>query len=72
MPAEAGSSVAATFKEFEAAAGSMGDAAQRLASGAIQREYRDHRLEWMIRSGGLDVVLEGIKNGNIRFSNELS
>jgi hypothetical protein len=26
----------------------------------------------MIRSGGLDVVLEGIKNNNIRFSNELS
>ena len=23
----------------------------------FKREYRDHRLEWMIRSGGLDVVL---------------
>jgi hypothetical protein len=38
----------------------------------FKREYRDHRLEWMIRSGGLDVVLEGLKNNNIRFSNELS
>jgi len=38
----------------------------------FKREYRDHRLEWMIRSGGLDVVLEGINTGTIRFSNELS
>jgi len=38
----------------------------------FKREYRDHRLEWMIRSGGLDVVLEGIKTDTIRFSNELS
>jgi glutathione S-transferase/RNA polymerase-associated protein len=36
----------------------------------FKREYRDHRLEWMIRSGGLDVVLEGIESGTIRFSNE--
>jgi len=41
-------------------------------SGMFKREYRDHRLEWMIRSGGIDVVLEGLKNNNIRFSNELS
>ena len=38
----------------------------------FKREYRDHRLEWMIRSGGLDVVLEGIKSETIRFSNEFS
>jgi glutathione S-transferase len=38
----------------------------------FKREYRDHRLEWMIRSGGLDVVLDGIKTDTIRFSNELS
>lgn len=38
----------------------------------FKREYRDHRLEWMIRSGGLDVVLEGIRSGTIRFSNEFS
>jgi glutathione S-transferase/RNA polymerase-associated protein len=36
----------------------------------FKREYRDHRLEWMIRSGGLDVVLEGIQADNIRFSHE--
>jgi glutathione S-transferase/RNA polymerase-associated protein len=36
----------------------------------FKREYRDHRLEWMIRSGGLEVVLEGIKSDTIRFSHE--
>lgn len=39
-------------------------------SGLFKREYRDHRLEWMIRSGGIDVVLEGMKNNTIRFSHE--
>jgi len=61
-------SVATTFKEFEAAAGSMGDGAQRLASGAIRREYRDHRLEWMMKSGGLQIVLDGLAKNNIRFT----
>ncbi len=36
-------------------------------SGLFKREYRDHRLEWMIRSGGIDVVLEGLRNDNIGF-----
>jgi glutathione S-transferase/RNA polymerase-associated protein len=42
-----------------------------VASGSWKREYRDHRLEWMLRSGGTDVVLEGMARGNIRFSIEL-
>ena len=61
-------SVAATFKEFEAAAGGMGDAPGRLASGAIRREYRDHRLEWMMKSGGVQIVLDGLAKNNIRFT----
>ncbi|MCA0246849.1 MAG: glutathione S-transferase family protein [Proteobacteria bacterium] len=61
-------SVAATFKEFEAATLGMGSAAERLASGAIRREYRDHRLEWMMKSGGLQVVLDGLAGNNIRFT----
>ncbi|HJQ61102.1 MAG TPA: glutathione S-transferase family protein, partial [Vineibacter sp.] len=36
-------SVAATFAEFDAAAAGMASAAERLASGTIKREYRDHR-----------------------------
>jgi len=39
-------------------------------SGQFVREYRDHRLEWMLRSGGVDVVLDGIRHKNIRFSHE--
>jgi len=61
-------SVAATFKEFEAATQGMGNAAERLASGAIRREYRDHRLEWMMKSGGMQVVLDGLARNNIRFT----
>jgi len=62
-------------KSAKAAADSlvgMTQVAGAVQSGLFKREYRDHRLEWMIRSGGLDVVLEGLKNNNIRFSNELS
>jgi glutathione S-transferase len=44
---------------------------QLVASGQFRREYRDHRLEWMVRSGGLDIVLDGMQQGNIRFSHEL-
>ena len=40
-------------------------------SGQFVREYRDHRLEWMLRSGGVDIVLEGMQRQNIRFSHEL-
>lgn len=38
-----------------------------VASGAFKREYRDHRLEWMIKSGGFSVVEEGLAKDNIRF-----
>jgi glutathione S-transferase len=43
-----------------------------LKSGLFKREYRDHRLEWMMRSGGVQIVLDGMQNNNIRFSNEPS
>jgi glutathione S-transferase/RNA polymerase-associated protein len=43
-----------------------------LASGQFKRQYRDHRLEWMIRSGGVEVVIEGMRKGTIRFSEEIS
>jgi len=38
-----------------------------IASG-FKREYRDHRLEWMVRAGGLRVVEEGMAAGNLRFA----
>ena len=34
----------------------------------FRRQYRDHRLEWMLKSGGVDVVLRGLKADTIRFS----
>jgi glutathione S-transferase len=43
---------------------------QEIAAGRAKREYRDHRLDWMLRSGGLEVVLRGIEADNIRFSCE--
>ncbi len=60
--------VCATFAEFEAAAADMSNAAARLRSGAIRREYRDHRLEWMMKSGGAQIVLDGMAKGDIRFT----
>jgi RNA polymerase-associated protein len=60
-------SVALTFAEFEASAARMGDTVAAFATGTKLREYRDHRLEWMVKSGGIDVVLAGLRDGNIRF-----
>ena len=60
-------SVARTFAEFDAATIHMQAAADTYKSGARRREYRDHRLEWMVKSGGIDVVLEGLRDRNIRF-----
>ena len=43
---------------------------QAIAEGKARREYRDHRLDWMLRSGGLSIVQRGIEAKNIRFSQE--
>ena len=42
--------------------------AELVDKGLFKREYRDHRLEWMIKSGGLDVVVKGLERDNIRFA----
>jgi glutathione S-transferase/RNA polymerase-associated protein len=65
-PSVAASARAASEAAAQAAT-SLGAAAERIASGRFKREYRDHRLEWMIRSGGLEVVLDGLAKDNIRF-----
>ncbi|HEY3800180.1 MAG TPA: glutathione S-transferase family protein [Caulobacteraceae bacterium] len=46
----------------------IGQVADALSAGTFKREYRDHRLEWMIKSGGMEVVLKGLEAGNIRFT----
>lgn len=48
------------------------DLAAVVASGQFRRQYRDHRLEWMLRSGGLPIVLEGVEKRTIRFGNEIA
>ncbi|MBI3678239.1 MAG: glutathione S-transferase family protein [Proteobacteria bacterium] len=70
--ANARPSVAKAAKAAAASLVGMNQVSDAVKSGLFKREYRDHRLEWMIRSGGLDVVLQGLKDNNIRFSNELS
>ena len=39
-----------------------------LSAASRPRQYRDHRLEWMLAHGGLPVVLEGIEKKSIQFS----
>jgi len=51
-----------------ARASAMPNVAELVEKGLFKREYRDHRLEWMIKSGGLDVVVKGLERGNIRFA----
>lgn len=38
------------------------------AGSGARREYRDHRLEWMIKSGGMSIVEKGMQEDTIRFS----
>ena len=54
-----------------ASSNSIQSVADMVKKGLFKREYRDHRLEWMLRSGGARVVTEGMANGSIRFSNEI-
>lgn len=61
-------SIQRTVAEYEAAVPSISKMAPLFKSGERRREFRDHRLEWMIKSGGIDIVIAGIRNKNIRFS----
>jgi glutathione S-transferase len=65
-------SVAATFEAAATAMQGFEMLPGLVASGIFKREYRDHRLEWMLRSGGADIVAEGMRKGNIRFTHEFS
>jgi len=65
-------SIKKTLDATRAFQGNFDALAEMLASGQFKRQYRDHRLEWMIRSGGIEVVIEGMRKGTIRFSEEIS
>ena len=62
-------SFAPTFAEAEATLPQIELLLAAVSSGQFRRQYRDHRLEWMIRSGGIDVLLDGLAKDNIRFTN---
>jgi glutathione S-transferase/RNA polymerase-associated protein len=59
---------AAAAVGFDSGAVSLEAVRQAMEQGRFKREYRDHRLEWMIRTGGLEVVADGLAKGNIRFN----
>lgn len=61
-------SVARTRDEAVASAAGMSGVADLVARGLFRRQYRDHRLEWLIRNGGLEIVERGLELGNIRFT----
>lgn len=63
-------SVKQTFNEYYAGVDGMKNPAVKEAylSGQRKREYRDHRLEWMVKSGALEVVTKGLDKDNIRFT----
>jgi glutathione S-transferase len=61
-------SVRDTIAEAAALHREMPELIALMENGSFKRQYRDHRLEWMIRAGGVQVVLDGIAKGNIRFT----
>jgi glutathione S-transferase len=66
--ANARESVQATQAESVASITGMAQVDQAVKAGLFKRQYRDHRLEWMMKTGGAEIVREGLKAGNIRFT----
>lgn len=55
--------------QSEAVAAELDPAVMQAALAAgFQREYRDHRLEWMVQAGGMEIVEAGLTANNIRFN----
>ncbi|OQO06361.1 hypothetical protein B0A48_08950 [Cryoendolithus antarcticus] len=61
-------SVKTTFGEFEEGLKAFKAMGGAFAKGrGMRREYRDYRLEFMVKSGGLGVVKRGIEEDTVRF-----
>ena len=58
---------AAAAVGFDSDAVSLPAVRQAMEQGLFKREYRDHRLEWMVKTGGIEVVQDGLARQNIRF-----
>lgn len=61
-----------TAAESQASMAGMAQVDAAVKAGLFKRQYRDHRLEWMMRSGGGDIVRDGLASNTIRFSTELA
>lgn len=61
-----------TAAESQASLAGMAQVGEAVKAGLFKRQYRDHRLEWMMRSGGVEIVRDGMAAGNIRFSTEIA
>lgn len=57
-----------TFAEMQAGTKTMSAMGPNTWTGGRKREYRDHRLEFLVKNGGIGIVQKGIENDNIRFS----
>jgi glutathione S-transferase len=66
--ANARPSVRQTAAEAAESVKAMSGVADLVATGRFRRQYRDHRLEWMVRNGGFSVIAEGLARDNIRFN----
>ena len=60
-------SVRSVAEEVQEGLKGLGGASEALKKGWMKREYRDHRLEWMVKSGGLEIVRQGMEKGDVRF-----
>ncbi|MFM8356402.1 MAG: hypothetical protein ACKOBM_16080 [Gammaproteobacteria bacterium] len=58
---------AAAAVGFDSPAISLDAVYAAMEQGLFKREYRDHRLEWMVKTGGLSIVEAGLAKRNIRF-----
>ena len=65
-------SVSTTVAEAQAMLSGMAQVDQAVKAGLFKRQYRDHRLEWMMRSGGAQIVLDGVNTSTIRYSTEIA
>lgn len=66
-PSVAACTKAAAAVAFDSEAVSLEAVRAALEQGLFKREYRDHRLEWMVKTGGLEIVADGLARSNIRF-----